>query len=238
MDRANRALEYADAIEVLRTRHNDLHEVELMLIEASSDAATLVSRNQEVKDLLSAKKNEAAETERAWAAARAEGTAAMADLKPLLAIDKTTPGEPLKAFMQIVSHLSIEDFNSEVQSERARLDLMAEGSSNMIDQYEDRARKIGELSKLVDDAKFALNEVGGHITELKSDWEPQLDALIEKISESFSHNMSQIHCAGEVGIHKDEDFEAWAIEIRVKFRYVNAFLPLRLLFHILRRLHH
>ena len=44
------------------------------------------------------------------------------------------------------------------------------------------------------------------------------DALVGEISEAFAENFSKIQCAGEVGIYKDEDFEHWAIQIKVKFR--------------------
>jgi hypothetical protein len=47
-----------------------------------------------------------------------------------------------------------------------------------------------------------------------------VDQLISQINDAFSYNFEQISCAGEVGVHKDEDFEKWAIEIKVKFRYV------------------
>ena len=50
-------------------------------------------------------------------------------------------------------------------------------------------------------------------------WEPQLDELIAKISEAFADNFSKIQCAGEVVVYKDEeDFDQWAIQIKVKFR--------------------
>jgi len=63
-----------------------------------------------------------------------------------------------------------------------------------------------------------LTKVQTDITEIKDQWEPELDALVAQISEAFGENFAKIQCAGEVGVHKDDDFEQWAIQIRVKFR--------------------
>ena len=70
----------------------------------------------------------------------------------------------------------------------------------------------------------ALKSLDNEIKEVKEQWEPQLDELISHISDAFADNFSKIQCAGEVGVHKDEDFELWAIQIKVKFRYVSSSL--------------
>ena len=70
----------------------------------------------------------------------------------------------------------------------------------------------------------ALAEVQQKISEVREKWEPELDALVGKISDAFRENFEQIQCVGEVGVHKDEEeFEHWTIQIRVKFRYSSAF---------------
>ena len=56
---------------------------------------------------------------------------------------------------------------------------------------------------------------------MRGRWEPELDGVIARISEAFADNFARIHCAGEVGIYKDpDDFERWAVQIKVKFRFV------------------
>ena len=219
MERAERALEYADAINTLRSRHEELHEVELMLIEATSDAAIIGARNQEVKNLLTSKRTEVEESEKAMEKIRDEGKIATAELQACLRRDEDEVAE-FRAYVQglLDQRPSLEDYDSEMQSEKARLELMAEGNPGMILEFEERAKKITSLSQKLESVKAGSAEVDQAINDLKAVWEPQLDDLVKKISDSFSNNMSQIHCAGEVGIHKDEDFEEWAIEIRVKFR--------------------
>ena len=57
------------------------------------------------------------------------------------------------------------------------------------------------------------------IDRIRAKWEPELDQLVALISDAFFHNFAQIGCAGQVGVHKDdEDFGQWAIRIEVKFR--------------------
>ena len=63
-----------------------------------------------------------------------------------------------------------------------------------------------------------LQKMEAKITRIRDQWEPRLDELIGKINDAFSYNFAQISCAGEVGVNKDEDFDKWAIEIKVKFR--------------------
>jgi len=42
--------------------------------------------------------------------------------------------------------------------------------------------------------------------------------LQEKINLKFSEYMANIGCAGEVRIHKEEDYDKWGMQILVKFR--------------------
>jgi chromosome segregation ATPase len=47
---------------------------------------------------------------------------------------------------------------------------------------------------------------------------PPLEDLVKKINASFNKYFSQIACAGEVQLATADDFDKYAIEIRVKFR--------------------
>ena len=114
-----------------------------------------------------------------------------------------------------------EELEAEIESEKARLELMHEGNGGVIKEFEQRQKRIDQLKTKVADFQTAIDEVDGRIKAIREKWEPELDNLVKKISDSFAHNMKQINCAGEVGIHKDEDdFDQWAIQIRVKFRSV------------------
>ena len=218
MDRAQTAIKYVDGIKSLQEAHQSLHEVELMLIEASSDLKVLTDENQSVKDLLDAKQKEIDELD---GVCRSSKSDAEKLLKQVVDALKDDEGGVLRAFWaSLPQGQTIEDLESDIESERARLELMHEGSGNTIREFETRRKKIESLKATLEDKNHALTELTENIANVRGHWEPELDRLVQKISDSFSYNMEQINCVGEVGIHKPDDFEDWAIHIRVKLRYV------------------
>ena len=222
MDRTRVALGYADAVESLRVAHNSLHEAEIMSIEATSELSILFQRNRSVKDLLAFKENEVQELSREVDTLNATARKLLKQVTEIMSSD--SDGSLREFFLSLPTEQTLEELDSEIESEKARLELMHEGNSNTIREFEQRRRKIENLASKLSEIKAALEEVDSCIDHLRSKWEPELDRLVKKISDSFSYNMEQISCAGEVGIWKDEDFEQWAVQIRVKFRYV-AFRP-------------
>ncbi|CAF9935176.1 MAG: Structural maintenance of chromosomes protein 5 [Alectoria fallacina] len=215
LERGQIALYYADAVEAIRVAHNSLHEAEIMLIEATSDFETLRERNSSVEELL--------EDQRSQVDALVKETEALQKTAKAL-LDKCTQllarvEDGLKSFLvALPANQTSEQLEGEIESEKARLELMHEGNGGVIKEYEQRKKKIEVLTARLEEIKNALSEFDDKIKELRDQWEPELDSLVGKISNSFSLNMEQISCAGEVGVYKDEDFDQWAIQIRVKFR--------------------
>ena len=219
MNRAQRSLEYADAVEKLRAAHAAQHEAELMLIEANSDHQTLELKNKEVCDALRNKEEEWQKLDQRNKDLRVQAQQLLSQTQEILSQDELD-GTGLRAFLQsLPDDMSVEDLNSEIESEKARLELMHEGNGNTIKEFEIRRKKINDLTTKLAAKRASLEEIEGKSISLRNTWEPEVDRLVGLISDSFSHNMSQINCAGEVGVHKEEDFDQWSIEIRVKFRY-------------------
>ena len=215
--RGHVAIAYADAVEALRASHNSLHEAEIMLIEATSDCEVLEERNRSVKDLLETQEREVRDLGKETQTFRAEAQKALAECQQLLSTDNED--EELKTFFKSLPEgQTADELEGEIESEKARLELMHEGNGGIIREYEKRKKNIDALAARVEDIKDALAELDERIKVLRDQWEPELDSLVEKISRSFSINMEEISCAGEVGVCKDEDFDQWAIQIRVKFR--------------------
>jgi chromosome segregation ATPase len=130
-----------------------------------------------------------------------------------------TISEEERVIMQEASELpSMEDLENEIAAVHSRLELMAEGNPNAIRAYENREREIEETEKKLGEIAEQLETTKEQIKEIREQWEPQLDDLVKKISDGFSHNFAQINCAGQVSVNKDEDFEKWSIQIEVKFR--------------------
>lgn len=192
-----------------------------MLIEATSDLQILTNRNRSVKELLDAKGNELAEIVKETEKIRIQARALLDKCTELL----RNEDEELRAFLrEMPQQQTSEELENEIESEKARLELMHGGDGRVIREYEERQKKIDAVNGRLEGWKAAKAELDQKTQELQDQWEPEIDALFKKISDSFSHNMEQISCAGEVGVHKDEDFDQWAIQIRVKFRYLSCFL--------------
>lgn len=114
---------------------------------------------------------------------------------------------------------SLEDLENEIEAVRAHLDMMSEGNPGAIRQYHDRQKQIEQAQQRLEEYEASLAATKEQVNQIRAQWEPELDQLIGKISDGFSHNFQQIGCAGQVSVYKDEDdFERWSIQIQVRFR--------------------
>jgi chromosome segregation ATPase len=186
----------------LRTFHESLVEAEIRLIEGKSEFNALEKENRHI---LEKQKGKLAEIQ----ALDLRNTTLRKEYKRLSEttqekLNSLSPED--KAIVLEYRQLSsLEALEQEVQAVAARLEMMVEGNSGIIKAFEKR--------------KEAISRTREKITEIREQWEPELDALIAKISDAFAHNFQQIGCAGEVQVYKDEeDFDKWSIQISVRFR--------------------
>lgn len=114
--------------------------------------------------------------------------------------------------------LSLEDLDTEIDVIQSRLSMLHEGNPNAIREFERRTKEIESLHKMMQDKQAKLEKFTTAIEELKAKWEPELVRIVDRISSAFSESFDKIGCAGEVRVHKAEDFEKWEIQIMVKFR--------------------
>jgi chromosome segregation ATPase len=116
-------------------------------------------------------------------------------------------------------YTSLQQLELQVQDVTARIGMMVEGNSGILKTYEKRKDDIERTTAKLDEHTANLENIKAKITEIRGLWEPELDALVAKISDAFAHNFEQIGCAGEVQVYKDEeDFDKWSIQISVRFR--------------------
>lgn len=116
-----------------------------------------------------------------------------------------------------------DDWEAEIEATTARLEMVHEGNPQIIQEYEARSKEIARIQRKLTQLEEELGEAEGKINEVRLRWEPELDNLVAQISEAFGENFARIGCAGEVTVYKDEDFDQWAIQIQVRFRYVEIF---------------
>lgn len=137
-----------------------------------------------------------------------------------------------KELARTISKQSVEQLEAEIDSAKATLDLTYAGhGTRLIEEFENRQEQIDKLTERLQKHEADLAEFEHAITEIRGRWEPRLESLVQKISDSFSDFFARIGCAGQVSIDKGEDipdeegrvgdtsnFDQWSIRIQVKFR--------------------
>lgn len=207
----------------MRLFFESLVQAEIRLIEAKSEFNALKNENVDILQNLKRKQAEISELDQRNRTLRSEYDRMVKNTQQ--DIQSLTDEE--RAIMLEYRELpSLEALEQEVLAVSARLELMAEGNPGAIKAYEKREEEIGRTRERLEEYTASIQEAKVKIVEIREQWEPQLDALIVKISDAFAHNFRQIGCAGEVTVYKDEeDFDNWSIQISVRFRQVGPHSP-------------
>jgi structural maintenance of chromosomes protein 5 len=213
LDKAQAVLLHQRTLGAIRSAYGALLEARLLLVEAQSDVACLKDRNSEIATKL----NDGRE---ALAAIKAEYAQKKAEAIGFYERVASLPEGYVQKVVDESRDRTAESIFQEMSAERAKLEVIQANNPQALEEYETWGRRIERHRAEHQNHEAQLAELTEKIATLRSQWEPGLDELVEKINEAFSYNFEQISCAGEVGVHKDEDFDKWAIEIRVKFRYV------------------
>ncbi|KAF7187362.1 Structural maintenance of chromosomes protein 5 [Pseudocercospora fuligena] len=218
LKKGQRALDYARLLDSLRKLHEQLFEAEIIRIEAESDYEQLKAQNEEERTQLAERQAEVARLVAVEGQLKRSGEALVERIQQLSS-DLTPEEDEVR---QEITGKTLEELNAMIEQQKARLEMVGHtGGQNLLKEYEDRERKIEQKRAQLNTLESDLEELDAKITEVRGRWEPELDELIASISEAFSENFARVQCAGEVAVHKDEDFEQWAIQIKVKFRYVT-----------------
>lgn len=190
-------------------------EAELRLIEANSEVDGFMADNAHILRVLDEKKAAVRELEETI---KDRTAAYKRDIKIAERIIKDLTEDERSIVREFSNLASVEELDNEITAVNARLDLMAEGNPHAIHAYERRQQQIEKAQESLSTVAEDLEEKREQIRQIRERWEPELDQLVAKISDGFSHNFQQIGCAGQVGVYKDEDFENWSIQIQVRFR--------------------
>lgn len=225
LQKGQRALDYATQVSTLRTLHLQYLEAAITAIEARSDHASLQARTVDQRARLATCEQELRTLTREKQAllARAQELQGICEHIGADFDDYTT-----ELYQSQVKTWEPEQLETELQSLAARLDLTGSGagSARLLAEYEARAQDIVVQCARRDELDAALEAINERITEVRLQWEPEVDSVIARISEAFGDNFARIGCAGEVAVYKDEeDFENWAVQIKVKFRFVHPLFP-------------
>ncbi|KAI2467840.1 P-loop containing nucleoside triphosphate hydrolase protein [Annulohypoxylon bovei var. microspora] len=214
VEKARSVLQHKEQLSQIRDAHQALLEVQIRLIEARSDVKGLEEQNANLKQQLDEKKTEIEDLQTELGRLRVAAAGARRKVEEAV----NGGGNELHYLNELVGSKSPEDIEIEIGAESTKLELIHGVDPAILRQYEKRAQDILELTQKKEEMNAKLESYNRKIDNVKEKWEPAVDEVIGKINDAFSYNFEQINCAGEVGIHKDEDFEQWAIEIKVKFR--------------------
>ncbi|KZV88580.1 P-loop containing nucleoside triphosphate hydrolase protein [Exidia glandulosa HHB12029] len=113
---------------------------------------------------------------------------------------------------------SVDEVQAKIETEKAKLELNIATNPAVVRQYEEREREILALQATVAEKEAKKKRLEKGIAKVKDQWLPALKQLVASINEKFSAAFERVHCAGEVHISEDEDYDKWAIDIMVKFR--------------------
>ncbi|KAL8387282.1 hypothetical protein RB595_010025 [Gaeumannomyces hyphopodioides] len=213
---AEAVLELRNHVPQMEEAHNELLQAQLRALEAESDAAALRDKNREVHQLLEEGKRVIAELAAQQQRVREEAQGLQREVADAL----QGQGDEERAQLEELYHgKTAEDVSNELEAQRSRLEYVHAANPEVLHEFERRAQEMKKLQDRMALREEQTGQVASEIARVRGEWEPRLDELIGRINEAFSYNFEQISCAGEVSVHKDEeDFDRWAIEIRVKFR--------------------
>ncbi len=214
IERARAVLQYQEQVSVLQEARQSLLDAQVRLIEAESDVRGLRDKNSEVMRMLDEEKDIVAKLTQDVRRLKAESDRALATAKEMLPDDVGKQREINTA----ATDKSLEDIDGDIGAEQARLQLVHAVPPNIVREFEQRAKDIQKLGKQMEAQGENLEEINNRIKKIRDKWEPELDDLVAHINDAFSANFAKIGCAGEVSVHKEEDFAKWAIDIKVKFR--------------------
>jgi chromosome segregation ATPase len=213
---ASLALEHKKAVERLRASHQDYLEAEIRLAEAASDVEALNLRNRGISQQLE-------EEKRLETQAKTDAEQAKESASKYLKVCQTILAEDdgNNEYYRSISDtpMTMEELEHDIDAEKAKLDFIHGGNTGALKEFENRQVSIEKIEEKIAETSKKLERLALKIAEFRDKWEPELDKLVQEISDAFAYNFEQIGCAGEVGVHKDEDFDQWAIEIKVKFRF-------------------
>jgi chromosome segregation ATPase len=178
--------------------------------------SALTERNQDIVRQLEEEKQKVKDAEEASKIVKQKAQRALKVVQEILRNEENE--EIKKQFQQCPPDTTVESLELEIAAEESKLEFMHTNNPNAIRDFEQRQLEVEALQEKIASGGEKLAKIGQRITKIRSKWEPELDQLISTISEAFSYNFEQIGCAGEVGVHKDDDFENWSIQIKVKFR--------------------
>ncbi|KYK59898.1 structural maintenance of chromosomes 5 smc5 [Drechmeria coniospora] len=214
LTRAKLVIQHKKLIDGIREAHQALLEAKIWRIEALSDIQGLKDRNASIMQRLDEEKQNVKAAVDEVNRAREDGRRLGDEVRDVLAQDESKK----ELLTQLSDGKPPQELELEISAEEAKLELIHAANPNVIREFERRAQEISKLRSKMEGFSEKLEGLEDRLGKLMGKWEPKLDELVSKINDAFAYNFEQISCAGEVRVHKDDDFDLWALDIMVRFR--------------------
>lgn len=221
VERAKLVLRHQEALSQVGKAHTDLIEAKIRLIEAKSDIEGLKARNSDIMEKLEEEKLVVQQATEEATRARELGRGLSDKVRELISENPSKKD----TYTSLAENKLAAEIEMDISAEQANLELIHAANPNVIREFEKREQEIAKLTRKMDASNGKLATITQQLDELMGKWEPKLDALVSKVNDAFAYNFEQISCAGEVRVNKTDDFDQWALDIMVKFRYVFFPLP-------------
>jgi chromosome segregation ATPase len=210
--RADAALaRHGHALKLWRA-HEAVLEAEVRLVEAASDVKALKERANDIIQKLGEAEKSQKEMETAVKELKARGREMAAQISQL------RHEFPDVDIQELAGDKSPEELKNEIEAEESKLELIQVTPPNVLQRYNQQRQQIQRIEQQLETGRRTLEGLNGQISELQGKWEPRLETLVSKVNNAFSYNFEQIGCAGEVRLHRAEDFDQWALHILVSYR--------------------
>ncbi|KAI0397707.1 P-loop containing nucleoside triphosphate hydrolase protein [Xylariaceae sp. FL0594] len=215
LEKARAVLHHKELLRDIRDAHQALLEAHIRLIEAKSDVLMLEERNKDIKQRLEDVRRQIQEADEETEQLREEAAAVRDKISDIVAADN----ELYQYFSELARDKTVAMIDEEIAAEESKLEYVHAVDPMVLREFRKRAQEIQNLTQKKEELTAKFDSLKGKMQALREKWEPRVDALVTKINDAFAYNFEQINCAGQVDIYKDEeDFEQWAIQIKVKFR--------------------
>lgn len=214
LSRIKAALRHKEAVEGVREAYQKLAEMKICVIEAESDIAGLKERNSDIMERLDREREKLSLATTQASEARTAAEELSVEVHEVLS---RYEGQN-DMIQELVDGKTTEIVEAEIDSERAKLELIHAANPNVIREFERRADEIQSLQREMETSSANMADLNGQLDDLMGKWEPELERLVSKINDAFAYNFEQISCAGEVRVNKVEDFDQWSLDIMVRFR--------------------
>lgn len=122
-----------------------------------------------------------------------------------------------EAFKEYPDELDLIEDQIEVNQQKADACFT---NKDEVERYEERRKRIAELEEKMNSEGDKITARQEAIDTYKSQWLPEIQRIVQGISEKFSQFFKEIGCMGDVILHmeEDDDFEKFGIEIWVTYR--------------------